>query len=137
MIINAENSLLGRIATIAAKKLLLGEEVIVVNCEKAVVSGKRKQIIDHYKKKFQRGSVRKGPFMCRKPEFIVKRTIRGMVPFKQPRGKAAYAKLKCYRGIPEGIKGAIKTIENAQASKLITASTITINDISKEVGGVK
>ena len=39
MIINAENLILGRMTTYAAKKALQGEEVDIVNCEKAIITG--------------------------------------------------------------------------------------------------
>ena len=40
-IYNGEGMILGRLAAIAAKEALLGEEVKVVNCEKVIISGKR------------------------------------------------------------------------------------------------
>ncbi len=38
MIIDANNMILGRLASFAAKKALLGEKIDVINCEKAVIS---------------------------------------------------------------------------------------------------
>ena len=75
MILNAENQIMGRLATYAAKKALLGETVNIINCEKAVITGNKKQIIDRYKKRRARGIPRKGPFFPRTPERIMKRTI--------------------------------------------------------------
>ena len=45
MIIDAKNVVLGRLSSFAAKQLLLGEEVDIVNCEEAVLSGKRAPIV--------------------------------------------------------------------------------------------
>ena len=44
MIINADNLVLGRMAAIAAKQALLGEDVRIVNCEKAIITGDITQI---------------------------------------------------------------------------------------------
>ncbi len=44
MIINADNLIIGRIASFAAKKALLGEKVVIVNSEEAVMTGKKKRL---------------------------------------------------------------------------------------------
>ena len=44
-IIDASNLILGRMASVVAKRLLQGENIIVVNAEKAVVSGKKKAVV--------------------------------------------------------------------------------------------
>jgi ribosomal protein uL13 len=69
-IINAEGLILGRMASIIAKKLLSGEEVIIVNAEKAVLSGKRKSKIREAKEFLEVGYPRKGPFHYRRPDRI-------------------------------------------------------------------
>ncbi len=138
IIIDAENMLLGRITSFAAKKMLLGEQVAVVNCEKAMVSGRKYDVLRRYKEKLQRGSVRRGPFISKSPQMLVKRTIRGMVPFKMPRGKTAMKRLKCYLGIPDEFKGKeFVSFEKMNVSKLPSMNYISIGDISKELGGVK
>jgi large subunit ribosomal protein L13 len=138
IIINAENLLVGRMSTLAAKKLLLGEEVVVVNCEKAMISGRKHDIIKKYRQKLQRGSVRKGPFISKSPAMLVKRMIRGMIPFKLARGKTAFKRLKCYSGVPpEHIKSNMITIENVNVSKLPHMNFMSMGYISKELGGIK
>ena len=42
IVIDANELILGRLATQVAKKLLLGVEVQIINCEKAVISGTKK-----------------------------------------------------------------------------------------------
>ncbi|TAL55726.1 MAG: 50S ribosomal protein L13, partial [Nanoarchaeota archaeon] len=51
-IIDAKDSVLGRVATFAAKKALLGDNVIVVNADKAYISGDKHKIILDYKDRF-------------------------------------------------------------------------------------
>ena len=60
MIIDAKNLVLGRLASYSAKKALLGEDVIIVNSEKAVISGGRKEVVGRYKRKIKMGDVFRG-----------------------------------------------------------------------------
>jgi len=45
-VIDADGLILGRMASLIAKRLLEGERIEIVNAENAVVSGKRLQIIN-------------------------------------------------------------------------------------------
>ncbi|MFC2154225.1 50S ribosomal protein L13 [Candidatus Altiarchaeota archaeon] len=103
MIINAEGQVLGRMCTFVAKQALLGREVIVVNAEKAIVTGNKETILNRQLAKLEirnKGNYRKGPFHQRRPDRFVRRTIRGMLPFKQERGRQAMKKIQVYMGIP-------------------------------------
>jgi len=133
-IVDAEGLILGRMASIIAKKLLNGEEIIIVNAEKAVLSGKRKSKIREAKEFLEVGYPRKGPFHYRRPDRIVRRTIRGMLPYKQPKGKLAYKRLKVFIGTPEDFKKQkIETLPRAQAEKL-KCHYFTIEEFAKEMG---
>lgn len=135
MIINAENLILGRLATYVAKKILLNEKVIVVNCSKAILTGNKKDIFQKYEDKRKRGVPSKGPFFPRQSEQIVRRTIRGMLPWRQARGKEVYRNVKCYRGIPEALKDKeLQTIEKANVSKIKNLKYMTIGKLSKHLG---
>lgn len=74
--IDATGCTMGRLSSYVAKELLNGEKVIVVNAEKAYLSGSKEFLIREYKKKRERGTQRKGPFFPRMPDRILKRTIR-------------------------------------------------------------
>ena len=104
MIIDGTDLILGRLASFAAKKALLGEEVIIVNSEKVMITGSKKNVLDNYKRKISMGSVRWGPFFPRTSERILRRTIRCMLPYKKDRGRKAYKKIKCFIGVPEKYK---------------------------------
>ncbi|MFH2028779.1 MAG: 50S ribosomal protein L13, partial [Nanoarchaeota archaeon] len=103
MIIDATNLILGRLGTYVAKQALLGEKIDIINCEKAVISGKKDFTLKKYLIIKDRGTY-KGPFLPRQPNLFVRRSIRGMLTYKQERGKKAYANIKCYRGMPEEFK---------------------------------
>jgi len=79
-IIDADGLILGRMASHIAKRLLDGEKIIIVNAEKAIISGKRLSILREKHEFLQVGHYRKGPFHPRRPDRIVKRVIRGMLP---------------------------------------------------------
>ena len=136
MIINAENLILGRFATVAAKKALLGEDVSIINCEKALITGNRKAILAKYKQKIQMGKPQKGPFIPKRADRFVKKTIRGMLPYKQGRGSKAFEKIRCYVGIPDDFKDKkAETIEKANISKVPNLKYITVGEICKSIGG--
>ena len=136
MIVDATNLILGRMATEVAKKALLGEKIDVVNCENAVISGNREQIFEKYRHKIKRGAPATGPFFPKTPERLVKRTIRGMLPYKQYKGKIAYKQIKCHAGIPEELKNEkFQTIEKANLEKLPNYRYITVSELCKFLGG--
>ena len=117
IVINADSLILGRMASIAAKQALLGQDVSVVNCEKAVVIGHRKPVLAHYKNRLKLGQPQQGPFIQRRPDFFVRRTIRGMLPRKKSRGRDAYSRVKCYVGVPEKFAGKEVTLKKAENTK--------------------
>lgn len=136
MIINAENLILGRIATFAAKKALLGEEISVINCEKALMTGNKQQILAKYKQKNERGKPQKGPFIPKRADRFVRRTIRGMLPYKQEKGRKAFARVKCYIDVPEEFKDKkAEAIEKANIDKVPNLKYITVGTICKSIGG--
>ena len=101
IVIDAKDKVLGRLASVAAKQALLGESVAVVNCDAAVISGKRSDILKKYRKRLELGQPRQGPYWQRQPARFVKRVIGGMLPKKQEKGRMALGRVKCYAGFPE------------------------------------
>ncbi len=102
-IIDGTETVLGRLASFAAKEALKGEEIIVVNCDKVIITGSRKNIEEEFQIKRSRfGSSQKGPKISKSNEKIVKRAIRGMLPnFREGRGNMAFKKIKCYNKFPK------------------------------------
>ena len=133
MIIDAKDMIVGRLATFVAKKALMGEEVTIVNSEKAVITGNPKEILEEYKKKRSRGAALIGPYFPKGSERILKRIIRGMLPYKQPRGREALDRVKCYIGVPKEFEGKEKSYKEFNVSKTY-ANFVTLGRISKELG---
>lgn len=135
IVIDAKDLILGRLATFVAAKALLTEEIRIVNCEKAVISGNKDEIIAKYQQKRARGEPAHGPHFPRRSDLIVKRTIRGMLPYKLSRGEAAFKRVKCFLSVPDELKDEkFETIENANADKLPTLKYIYLEKLSKILG---
>ncbi len=133
MIVDASNMILGRMVSYVAKKALLGEKVDIVNCEKAVITGNKKSIFEKYKQRNERGPrPTKGPFIPKMPDRFVRRCIRGMLPYKQEKGRKAFKRVMCYIGIPDEFKDKkTETIENCNVSKVPSLKYVYISEICK------
>ncbi|AFL94798.1 50S ribosomal protein L13 [Thermococcus cleftensis] len=138
-IINAEGLILGRLASKVAKMLLEGEEVVIVNAEKAIITGNREDIFAKYKQRTElrtRTNPRKGPFYPKRSDEIVRRTVRGMLPWKTDRGRKAFKRLRVYVGIPKEFEGReLETISEAHMSRLATPKYVTVGEVAKFLGG--
>jgi large subunit ribosomal protein L13 len=104
LLIDADGTVLGRMASVVAKKLIHGYKVEVVNIEKSAILGKKKDIVSRYKAKIQRGHPYAGPFVPRPPHLLAKRIVRGMLP-KGPRGKELLKNVRFHIGNPTNEKG--------------------------------
>jgi large subunit ribosomal protein L13 len=135
-VINAEGLILGRLSSHVAKRLRNGEEIVILNAEKAIISGRRKQLVEFYAHRRTRGASQtkaKGPFYPRTSDAILKRTVRGMVEYKKPTGRAALKRLRVYLGVPKEFKDVkMETLETAKKPHLV--KFVHLGDISKELG---
>lgn len=133
-VVNGEGLILGRMCSKVAKRLLNGEQIIVVNAEKIVISGKRKSKVAEAHKFLEVGAPERGPFHSRRPDRIVCKTVRGMVPWRLPKGKNAYKRLKVFLGVPQELKDRkMETIEQANAAKL-TGPHFTLGELAVAIG---
>ncbi len=136
MIIDGKNLILGRLATFVAKKALQGEPIEIINSEQVFVTGDKKKVFAEYKRKRERGSPLTGPFIPRQPDRLLKRTIRGMLPYKQPRGQKAFKSIKCHAGVPDELKDKKpETVPSASMEKLTITKYISLGEICKNLGG--
>ncbi|MDR0438926.1 MAG: 50S ribosomal protein L13 [Methanocalculaceae archaeon] len=134
-VIDGENLLLGRMCSIVAQRILAGEEIAITNAEKVIISGSRAMVMEEYYVKRVRGSVEGGPFYPRRPDQIVKRTIRGMIPYKTRSGAATFRRVKVYVGVPYELKDVdAEILETAHRNRLSSARYITIGAISTNLG---
>lgn len=134
-VIDAKNLILGRMASKVAQRLLNGEEIHIINAEKTIISGRKDTTFDRYKSYVDRGSREFGPHFPRRPDQIVSRTIRGMIPHTKLMGREAYNRLKVYVGVPPELsKEQASTLEDASIMRLSTNNYIVLGDLSKKLG---
>ena len=134
---DADNMVVGRLGAKAAKSALLGDKVIIVNAEKAIITGARRTVIEAFKEKFNiRTSYnpRKGPFHERRPDKMVRKMLRGMLPWPTPRGKEAYKRIKVYIGVPEQYSETDKIVLEGAKYRSLKQKFITVGDLSHELG---
>ena len=112
LVYDATDRILGRLASLVAKQLISArktgreQRVIIYNAEHAVVSGPRTRVLANYDTKYKLNHARKGPFYPRMPDQILKRTVRGMLPYqKNSSGRAALRDLRVMIGKPSNLSG--------------------------------
>ena len=135
-VIDASDHIMGRLSTHVAKELLGGEKIIIVNAEKVVITGRKEQVLEDYKQRRDRGVKgrnRRGPYYPRMPDRMLKRTIRGMLPYQNPKGRTAFRKLKVYIGVPIGMDTA-SIIKIDKALDRGATRKIYLGDVSKWLG---
>lgn len=134
---DAEQMVVGRLGTKVAKAALLGENIIIINAEKAIITGDPRTIISAWKEKFKiRTSYKhdRGPMHERRPDKMVRRMIRGMLPYPTPRGKAAFKRIKVFIGTPERYVDAEKIVLEKSRYRSMTQKYIIVQELSRELG---
>ncbi len=138
VLIDATNHILGRVASVVAKHALCGRKVVVLNAEKAVIAGRKERTLADAKRKLRtrtHGSQEKAPTHPRSPDTYFKRVIRGMLPWKKPRGRAAFRNVKVFIGVPsEYADKSLQKLPEADASRL-RCRYITMEELSREIRG--
>ncbi|MCE4602589.1 MAG: 50S ribosomal protein L13 [Desulfurococcales archaeon] len=138
VVVDGSGQILGRLASIVAKKLLQGEKVVVVNAEKIVVSGDPVKLKRFYKDTIlgvkSHYSHRLRPKRPRSPVRLFKAAVKGMLPKNNKRGREALSRLRVYIGVPEEYQGKeMVRFKEADASRL-SRGYIELGVIAKELG---
>jgi len=134
-VIDADGLILGRLASVVATKLLDGDVIAIINAERAVISGGKVATFKEYKEQVDKGSTEHGPYHPRRADHILKRTIRGMLPYKRMRGRDAMSRLRVYLGTPNEFAGSeADTIPAASMTRLGTIKYTKLGEISKKLG---
>jgi len=136
-VLDATDQVMGRFASVVAKRLLRGEEILVVNAERALITGGRAALIGEYLEKTHMGSTAsrmrgKGPYYPKRADRILRRVIRGMLPYQTPHGRAALKRLRVYIGVPREIAGL--PAEKAEVASLRTARFLRLGELSERLG---
>ena len=127
IIVDGKDAILGRLGSFVAKELLKGNSVDVINSEGVIVSGSKDVIVKkiQLKREMGRGGSLKGPKYIRQADRLLKRMIRGMLPWDRAKGREAHKRLKCYVGSGEVKEGQeVKKIEHKRPNKYSTIKEI-------------
>ncbi len=137
MIVDVEDLVLGRFSSRIAKNLLDGEEVVVVNSDRAVISGKEKVTLNEYDAWTKIKNLvdsKQGPFQLKGAGDLIRQTVRGMLPMKKEKGKTAFRMLEAYSGIPSRFEGEdMETFPKADVDNLNTRRFIRLGELSKHL----
>ena len=133
VVVDARNCILGRVASQVAERALDGETIAVVNAEDAVITGRKEQIEKRYLKRREIGSDR-GPNYPKQPDRIFKRSIRGMLPHKKPRGREAYENVRVYLGNPYENDVEAEILDETSLDRLSNIKFVSLGEISESLG---
>tara|TARA_Y100000591_G_C21836599_1_gene702931 strand:- start:1117 stop:1563 length:447 start_codon:yes stop_codon:yes gene_type:complete len=110
--INAEGHVLGRLASLIAKRLMgknsvlytpsvdVGDFIVVYNAEKIILKGKKEDQKMYYQHSGYPGGLKEISYKTmleKKPEFIITAAVKGMLP-KGKLGRQMLTKLKVFKG---------------------------------------
>lgn len=147
VVIDVTDHVVGRLASIVAKRLLQGQRITIVNAEKAIFKGNERSIKEHYlmlARRKQRTSHKKiTVWYPRRPETLLKSSITRMLPKKKPRGRNAAKRLRVYTGVPNQYTSReLETIEKAQFKGATSSSgkivkRMTLGDLARDMGWTK
>ncbi len=137
VVIDGTDHIAGRLASNVAKLLLQGKRVSIVNCQNIMISGTRSNIIKEYRDFLEIASIlnpKHGPFHPRRPDTIIARMVRGMLPRDKPSGKTALSRLRTYIGSPKQTKPFEKIqLEKAKITRS-SANYTTMADLGRTIG---
>ncbi|WP_135362635.1 MULTISPECIES: 50S ribosomal protein L13 [Halosimplex] len=131
VVVDARDCILGRVASQVAERALDGERVAVVNAEAAVVTGSEDDVIGTFETRREVGSDQ-GPAYPKRPDGILKRSIRGMVPYKTDRGREAFENVRVYVGNPYDEDGEV--LDGTSLDRLSNIKFVSLGDVSEALG---
>ena len=130
IVVDARDCILGRVASQVAERALDGERIAVVNAEEAVITGSDDDVMEVFETRAGLGSDQ-GPRYPKRPDRIMKRSIRGMLPYKRPRGREAFENVRVYVGNPFEES---EVLDDTSLDRLSNIKFVQLGDISKNLG---
>ncbi len=130
-VVDARDCIMGRVASQVAETAMDGERIAVVNAEDAVITGSEEDVMSVYRKRTELGA-ESGPHYPKRPDGILKRAVRGMVPHKTDRGREAFENVRVYVGNPYGDEAEL--IENTSLDRLSNIRFVQLGEVSENLG---
>ena len=137
VVVDGRNLIAGRLCSNVAKLLLQGNRVSIINSEEIMISGKKKSIFGEYNEFLKIASIlhpKHGPFHPRRPDTIITRMVRGMLPRDKPSGMSAFKRLRAYIGTPKELKSLDKVQFEKAIIKKSNSSYTRMSELAKNVG---
>ena len=144
---DAKDKILGRFCSSVAKRVLLGEKIVIINAKDAIISGTKKNIHERYLAKLNISTAtnpRRGPFWPRRPDTFMRKVIKQMLPRKKLRGKEAIRRVHVYiTEIPERFRNRYQKLTkdeilNVDKSRLSYYNKyITLENLCDRIGWKK
>lgn len=131
LVVDARDCILGRVASQVADAALSGQRIAVVNAESAVITGSEEDVMSVYRKRTEIGSDR-GPYYPKRPDGIMKRAIRGMIPYKTTRGREAFENVRVYVGNPHDKEAEV--LDDTSLDRLSNIKFIQLGEVSENLG---
>jgi large subunit ribosomal protein L13 len=135
VVVDARDCILGRVASQVAQRALDGERVAIVNAEDAVITGDKEDVFETYRTRLQLGSD-SGPYYPKRPDTILKRSVRGMLPYKKSRGREALENVRVYVGNPyEGDDDhEAEVLEDTSLDRLSNIRFVHLHEVAEQLG---
>ncbi|MFA4983415.1 MAG: uL13 family ribosomal protein [Candidatus Micrarchaeia archaeon] len=134
VVIDAQDAVVGRLGARVAKLLMSGQAVEIINPDKALMRGSLSAAKEKYLSRRHQKDKRtpeNSPHWPRSPHLLLRRMIRGMLPFgSSRRGRDAYHRLKVHAIAPEGVKA--QRIAEAESGG--QHGTFSISELSESLG---
>ena len=137
IVVDATDHIAGRLSSHVAKLLIKGNRVSIVNCDKIMISGTRSNIINEYIEFLEINIInnwKHGPKHPRRPDTIMKKMIRGMLPKEKPSGKEAHKRLRTYIGSPKEVKSLKKIKFEKAMIRKSSSNYTTMADLGRTIG---
>ena len=131
VVVDARNCILGRVASEVAQRAIDGERIAVVNAEDAVITGSEEDVMSTYRKRVEVGSD-SGPYYPKRPDRLFKRAIRGMLPYKERRGREAFENVRVYVGNPYDEDGEV--LPETSLDRLSNIRFLSLGEVSEKLG---
>ena len=131
LVVDAGDYIVGRVASEVATRALDGDRVAVVNAERAVITGNEESTMATYRKRAEVGSDR-GPYYPKRPDGILKRAVRGMVPTEKRSGREAFERVRVYVGDPYDEESVV--LEGTSLDRLSNINFTSLGEVAERLG---
>jgi large subunit ribosomal protein L13 len=131
VVVDARDCILGRVASQVAERALDGEQVAVVNAEEIVITGSDEDVMSVFEKRAELGSD-SGPYYPKRPDRIMKRSIRGMLPYKRPRGREAFEGVRVY--VDDPFEDDAEVLDGTSLDRLSNIKFVQLGEVSENLG---